>query len=101
MQPLSVTSREMLQCERRYKGFSSQEFFTNITIEHLYRVAYVVLGLRGQLDKSVKLDEFIDGWAVQFRDPVDQARERRAAAGDDEFDDDEVGSEVDPTQMTA
>ena len=97
MRPLSVTSREMLQCERRYKGFSAQDFFQRVTVENLYRVAFAVLGLRGQLDKAVKFDEFIDGWSVEFGDPSE-----KAPSSDTESDgDDDIGSEVDPTQTTA
>jgi hypothetical protein len=96
---MAVTSREMLGVERQTKGFSANTFFTNVTVEGLYRVAYVVLKIRGGLPKTVPYDEFVNTHDVRFRDPAEP--DSAPGDGDQGDDDDETGSEVDPTTQTA
>ncbi len=121
---LAVTSRELMQVERSYKGFSAQSFFQTVTMENLYRVAFVVLKMRGRLDAKAKFDEFIEAWSVSPTDPAEIARRFALAramaeqgAGVDEIqaavladmsepkpegpDGETVGVEVDPTHPTA
>lgn len=93
---MAPTSREILAVERQTKGFSANTFFTNITVEGLYRVAYVVLKVRGSLPKGLSYDEFVNTHDVQFRDPEPPADAPDAPGGDDE-----TGDEVDPTTQTA
>lgn len=76
---LSVTSRELLQVERTVKGFATQEFLQRVTIEGLYRVAWVVLRHRGEVEAAVKFDQFIDDWSVTLSDPR-AALKRKALA---------------------
>jgi hypothetical protein len=121
MERLAVTSREMLQVERTQRGFATQQFLSNITMDGLYKVAYVALRSRGRIDQSVKFDDFVDGWSITMSDPELIARrkaiaEQLAAQGatasqimaaveaDDLLgppDEDDTGAEVDPTQTTA
>lgn len=80
---LAVTSREMLQVERSYRGFSAQAYFKDVTIENLYKVAYVVLRMRGRIE-TVKnggptYEEFVDGWSVMLNDPEHLARAKALA----------------------
>lgn len=100
LEPLAVTSREMLQCERQWKGFNAQEFFGNVSILNLYKVAYVVLRFRGdeRVPRGMTFDDFIDEWSVSLGDPRTQSQ-----PGDGEFVDepDEVGSEANPTAPAA
>lgn len=77
--PLSVTSREMLQVERTVKGFATVEFLQQVTIEGLYRTAWVVLRMRGDVDMAVKFDEFIDAWSVSLADPRAALRRKALA----------------------
>src|SRR5262245_16781669 len=79
LRPLSVTSREMLQVERTVKGFATVEFLQTVTIEGLYRTAWVVLRMRGEIEMSVKYDEFIDGWSVSLADPRAALRRKALA----------------------
>jgi hypothetical protein len=88
---MAVSSREMLAVERQTKGFSANSFFTNVSTEGLYRVAFVVLKVRGDLPKTVSYDEFIATHDVSFSDPT----KTEASASDDD------PSEVDPTNPTA
>lgn len=89
---LAVSSREMLTVERSVKGFSANTFFTNVTIEALYRVAFVVLKARGDIDRAMPYDQFVDTYDVSPQDPTKR--------GDDKTDEDD-GPEVDPTTRTA
>lgn len=91
---LSVVSREMLAVERQVKGFTANTFFANVSVGGLYRVAYVVLKVRGDLDKALTFDQFVESHDVKFGAAPGEATE-----ADDEAD--EVGSEVDPTRPAA
>jgi len=73
---LAVTSRELMQVERTYKGFSAQSFFQTVTMENLYRVAYVVLKMRGdeRVDSKMRYEDFVDAWSVMPSDPDEIAR---------------------------
>lgn len=90
---LEVTSREMLAVERQVKGFSANAFFTNVSVEGLYRIAYVVLRVRGDLPAKTLYEDFVSTYDVKFGDPT------QPADSDDQDSDD--GSEVDPTIPTA
>lgn len=92
---LAVTSREMMAVERQTKGFTANGFFTNVSISGLYRIAYVVLKVRGQLDKAITFDEFVEQYDVKLRDP---SADDVPAPGDDE-DDEQIGA--DPTDTAA
>lgn len=75
---LPVTSRDMLEAERSWKGFSAQTFFANVTVENLYRLAFTTLRRRGRIEAGkggTRFDEFVDEWSVQFDDP-DEIRRR-------------------------
>lgn len=93
---LAVSSREMMAVERQTKGFTANSFFTDVSISGLYRIAYVVLKVRGEVDKAVSFDLFVDTYDVKLRDPSAPEDE---ASDDDE--DDETGSEADPTHAAA
>jgi hypothetical protein len=92
---LSVTSREMLAVERAVKGFTANTFFANVSVGGLYRIAHVVLKVRGDLDRAVTFDEFVETHDVKFG--ADQA----ATASDEGDQDDDTGSEADPTPPAA
>lgn len=72
LEPLSVSSREMLQCERQWKGFTAQEFFASVSITNLYKVAFVVLRMRAdeRVPKGTPFEEFVDEWFVSLGDPT-------------------------------
>jgi hypothetical protein len=72
LEPLSVSSREMLQCERQWKGFTAQDFFATVSITNLYKVGFVVLRMRGdeRIRKGLTFDEFVDEWSVSLGDPT-------------------------------
>lgn len=91
---IEVGSREMLAVERQVKGFTANSFFADITVTGLYHIAHVVLRARGTIERSVTFDDFVTSYDVRFKHPDDDA----VPAGDD---DDETGSEADPTQPTA
>lgn len=89
---LAVSSREMLAVERTVKGFTANSFFADVSVGGLYRVAHVVLRLRGTIDKGVTFDQFVELYDVKFGpSPVDEQRER-------DEDEAEPGSEADPTR---
>lgn len=91
---ISVTSREMLAVERAVKGFTANTFFANVSVGGLYRVAHVVLKHRGEIDKTLPFEEFVDTYDVKFG-----AAPSDAESGED--DQDETGSEADPTRPAA
>jgi hypothetical protein len=99
LEPLSVTSREMLQCERQWKGFTAQEFFASVSITNLYKVAFVVLRMRQdeRVPKGTTFDEFVDEWFVSLGDPTPP----KASDGFLDLDPDETGVEADPTAPAA
>jgi hypothetical protein len=80
---LAVTSREMMQVELRTKQWNTTEFFQNISITGLYRVAYIVLGVRGRIEvkgeNAVSFDDFADSWSVTLNDPAAMIRRRAIA----------------------
>lgn len=93
---IEVTSREIMAVERRIKGFTANGFFSDITVTGLYQIAYTALGMRGGLAPDVRtFDAFVEAYDVRFKHPDEVAA---PAAGDE---DDETGSEADPTQPTA
>lgn len=92
---LAVTSREMLAVERAVKGFTANSFFKDVTVGGLYRIAHVVLRLRGAIDVTTTFDQFVDTHDVRFASTDSGEPDK----GDD--DDDEVGSEANPTATTA
>jgi hypothetical protein len=96
---LSITSREMLAVERAVKGFTAQQFFASVTVTGLYRVAYVVLRLRGVVDASTTFDQFTDSHDVKFGPAPSNTAEGSDTSEDDE--EDEVGAAADPTLQTA
>ena len=115
---LAVTSRELMQVERSFKGFSAQSFFQTVTIENLYRVAFIVLRMRKdeRLDPKIKYEDFCDEWSVSPSDPDDIKRRMTLArkladegAGVEEIqaaviamvDDETAQGEADPTHPTA
>lgn len=77
---LAVTSRELLQVERTVKGFATAAFMQDVKLEGLYRIAHVVLRMRGAVPTGKTFDEFIDEWSVDMNDPTQKAR-RKALAG--------------------
>lgn len=105
LEALSVTSREMLQCERQWKGFTAQDFFASVSITNLYKVAFVVLRMRGdeRVPKGTAFEAFVDEWTVSLGDPTPA----EPADGfidldlDPADEDNGTGSEVDPTDPAA
>lgn len=93
---LAVTSREMLAVERAVKGFTANSFFKDVTVGGLYRIAHVVLRLRGAVDVTTTFDQFVETHDVRFA----STEPAQPNEGDDD-DDDEVGSEANPTATTA
>lgn len=92
---LAVTSQEMLAVERQVKGFTANTFFTNVSVSGLYRIAHVVLRVRGLVERTMTFDDFVEGYDVKLGpDNGDPQIER-------DEDEDEPGSEADPTQPTA
>lgn len=92
---LDVTSREMLAVERSVKGFTAQSFFGSVSMTGLYRVAHVVLRLRGEVDKGVTFDEFVEAYDVKFGPATPPAE------GESDDEGDETGSEANPTPPAA
>lgn len=90
---LAVTSREMLAVERQVKGFTANSFFANVTVGGVYQMAYVILKLRGEVERTVTFDEFVESHDVK----LGPERASEDGAGDE----DETGSEADPTQPAA
>jgi len=92
---LAVSSREVLAVERQVKGFTANTFFANVSVGGLYRIAHVVLRLRGEVDKAVTFDEFVESHDVKFGPAPSEGGEPSDES------DDETGSEADPTQPAA
>jgi hypothetical protein len=92
---LAVTSREMLAVERTVKGFTAQTFFASVTVQGLYRVAHVVLRLRGTIAKEVTFEEFVAAYDVKF------GSAEPAPGEDDDEERDETGIGADPTEPAA
>lgn len=103
LEPLSVSSREMLQCERQWKGFTAQDFFASVSITNLYKVAFVVLRMRGdeRVPKGTAFEAFVDEWTVSLGDPTPPAPADGFIDLDLDLDTDEPGSEADPTGPAA
>lgn len=106
LEALSVTSREMLQSERQWKGFTAQEFFASVSITNLYKVAYVVLRMRRdeRVAPGTTFEMFVDEWTVSLGDPTPAEPSDAFIDLDVERDDqgdDEASGEVDPTGPAA
>lgn len=96
--PLAVGSRDMLLVEQSLKGFSANSFFSDMSVRNLYRVAYVLLKRDGVIERTMTFDQFVEAYDVVMRDPTQPLPGQAPAVDDDE---DETGSEADPTIPTA
>lgn len=79
---LDITSRDVLQLERRVKGLTVKSFLQDLAMSNVYHAAFIASRRLDLIDPELTLREFEEEFDITMRD---------------ESDDDDMEGEPDPT----
>ena len=85
---LEITSRDVLQLERRVKGLTVKSFLQDLSVGNVYHAAFIAARRLGIIDLELTLREFEDQFDITMR-----------ADDDDDEDDNGMEGEADPTNQ--
>lgn len=83
LESLSITSRDVVQLERRVKGVTMSSFLKDLSLVNCYHAAFLAMRREARISDTMTLAEFEAAFDLDLRDPDE---------GNESSDDDETAN---------